>query len=89
MSREFKFKDSIICKDTAIVEEDFIVFQPSHIFGHFGAGGQMAFCDPNRELGWAYLTNYSNILHGFVIDHRYKSLEKAMYQCVNAMNKMR
>lgn len=60
-----------------------------HIFGHFGAGGQMAFCDPDQELGWAYLTNYSNILHGFVIDHRYKSLEKAMYQCVNAMNKLR
>jgi len=52
------------------------------IFGHWGAGGQMAYADPHYGLGLAYLTNYCNLLHGFIIDHRFQSLEKAMYQCV-------
>ncbi|ELT92716.1 hypothetical protein CAPTEDRAFT_221503 [Capitella teleta] len=59
------------------------------VFGHWGAGGQMAFSDPAMKLGWAYGTNYCNLLHGFIIDHRYAALEKAMYECVFAQNKRR
>jgi len=57
------------------------------VFGHWGAGGQMAFCDPEQEVGWAYLTNYGNLLHGFIVDHRYAALEKALYQCLNEIEK--
>lgn len=47
----------------------------------------MAFCDPTEKAGWAYGTNYCNILHGFILDHRYTALEKAMYECIYEMKK--
>jgi len=52
------------------------------VFGHWGAGGQSTFCDPDYQLGCAYITNYSNILHSFIIDHRYQRLRK---QCINVL----
>ncbi len=64
----------------------YTTFQPVRIFGHWGAGGQMAYADPTHGLGWAYLTNYSNILHGFIVDHRYSSLRSALYECVHNMD---
>ena len=64
-------------------------FQEHNIFGHWGAGGQMIFADPSHQLGWSYVTNYCNILHGFIIDHRYAALQKAMYECVYEISKQK
>jgi CubicO group peptidase (beta-lactamase class C family) len=64
----------------------FLVLQ-RRVFGHWGAGGQVTYCDPVCGLGWAYITNYSNILHGFIVDHRYSALESAMYECVAELRK--
>ena len=58
------------------------IIQSRYIFGHWGAGGQMAYADPAYKLGWAYNTNVSNLVHGFVMDHRYAALQDAMYECV-------
>ena len=64
-----------------------LFFQERNIFGHWGAGGQMAFVDPENQLSWAYLTNYCNILHGFIIDNRYTQLEKALFSSIYKLNK--
>ncbi|KAK2169395.1 hypothetical protein LSH36_10g04002 [Paralvinella palmiformis] len=56
-----------------------------YIFGHWGAGGQMAYCDVHHQMGWAYNTNFNNILHGFIIDHRYEALQDAIYRCVREL----
>ena len=62
-------------------------FQNPHtIFGCWGAGGQMLFADLNRKLGWAYATNYCNMMHGFITDHRYTALQDALYECIQKVD---
>ena len=46
-----------------------------------GTGGQMAYADVEKGLGWAYLTNYHS-LYAIGDDTRYLALEKAMYDAL-------
>jgi CubicO group peptidase (beta-lactamase class C family) len=63
-----------------------IAFQ-RYVFGHWGAGGQVAYSDPCRKVGWAYITNFSNLLHGYIVDHRYAAVEKALFQCLDELDR--
>ena len=56
------------------------------MFGHWGAGGQMAYCDPENRVGWAYVTNYCNILHGFT--SRTIDTQLSKEPCTNALQKL-
>ncbi len=56
------------------------------MFGHPGAGGQMAYADPESELGWAYLTNHMSA-YGFGDYIRYLELEEAVYKALGQMQK--
>ncbi len=61
-------------------------FQGGYMFGHPGAGGQMAYADPEGELGWTYLTNHMSVYGGG--DYiRYLELEEAMYKALDQMRK--
>jgi len=49
-------------------------------FGHPGAGGALAFADPDAELGFAYVMNAMQFHPGG--DPRSAALVKAAYQCL-------
>ncbi|XP_071494082.1 beta-lactamase domain-containing protein 2-like [Diadema antillarum] len=51
------------------------------IFGHPGAGGQVAFADPRYQLGFAFTSRCASPF-GLGDDPRYLSLQRAMYKCV-------
>ncbi|XP_041479908.1 beta-lactamase domain-containing protein 2-like isoform X1 [Lytechinus variegatus] len=54
------------------------------IFGHPGAGGQVAFTDLHHRLGYAFTSRYAAPF-GFGDDPRFKNLQKAMYRCVKKL----
>ena len=54
------------------------------MFGAPGAGGQMAYADPEHQLGWAYLTNHMS-LNDIGDDPRHLALQKVMYEAVLAI----
>lgn len=58
-------------------------FGPSpHSFGHGGMGGSMAFADPDRGIGFAYVPNEMHM--GFwLIDPRAAELIRALYEVVD------
>lgn len=61
------------------LKEEGGIFSPSpEAFGHPGAGGTLGFCDPTRQLAWAYVMNR--------MDFRLRSpraiaLSQALYRC--------
>ncbi|XP_030842638.1 beta-lactamase domain-containing protein 2 [Strongylocentrotus purpuratus] len=57
------------------------------IFGHPGAGGQVAFTDLEHRLGYAFTSRYAAPF-GFGDDPRFKNLQKAMYRCVKKLEVM-
>ena len=64
-----------------------MIRQASHggnIFGHAGAGGQVAFADPKLLLGWSYLTNHHSIF-AFADWPKVTELEHAMYECAEEL----
>ena len=52
-------------------------------FGHPGAGGALAFADPEREWGFAYIPNAMN--HGVLTGPRTQRLVNALYFCTDAI----
>lgn len=62
-------------------KEELHLFSPHQdSFGHTGAGGSFAWCDPSRGLGFSYVCNR--------MDHHLRSprataLARAMYRCVD------
>ncbi len=52
------------------------------MFGNPGIGGQMAFADPERKLGWTYLTNHMS-LYVFGDYPLYLDLQDAMYKALD------
>jgi CubicO group peptidase (beta-lactamase class C family) len=46
-------------------------------FGHSGAGGSMAYADPDARLGFAYIMNKMQM--GLILDERAATLVEAMY----------
>ena len=51
----------------------------THSFGHPGAGGSLAFADPDAKIGFGYIMNQMNA--GILIDQRATALIDALYQC--------
>lgn len=51
-------------------------------FGHAGSGGSLAFADPERPLGFAYIMNQMGAY--LFVDPRARALANAIYQCLDA-----
>ena len=86
---ESRGKDPVMICDTRF-GPGFMLQQPGSIeaefgpgenaFGHPGAGGALAFADPDRELGFAYTMNQMGPY--VLIDPRPKKLIDALYECL-------
>lgn len=55
----------------------------SKMIGTPGMGGQMAFADPERRIGWAFLTNHLSP-YNFGDDPRHLLLQEALYNIVES-----
>jgi CubicO group peptidase (beta-lactamase class C family) len=55
---------------------------PPGCFGHPGAGGSLAFADPDRQLGFGYAM--SQMQFDMTPDRRAESLVRALYGCLGA-----
>ena len=53
----------------------------ANAFGHSGAGGALAFADPDRRLGFAYGTSRLHDVHG--PSPRTQALVGAVMRCVS------
>jgi CubicO group peptidase (beta-lactamase class C family) len=62
-----------------------IFFQDTPMFGTPGAGGQMGYADPANKLGIGFASNYHSSMG--LRDLRFRALEKAIYDCVDKINK--
>ena len=76
-------RDDVLLKalgwSQGFLKEEGGVFSPHpEAFGHPGAGGSLGFCDPTRQLAWAYVMNR--------MDFRLRSpraiaVSQALYRC--------
>lgn len=57
----------------------FTLGQSSETFGGHGAGGSVAFSDPKKQIGFAYVANKMNLP---IRDPRSGALQKALYECI-------
>jgi CubicO group peptidase (beta-lactamase class C family) len=53
---------------------------PERCFGHPGAGGSLAFADPDSRIGFGYAMNQMQL--GLTGDARAASLVRALYDCL-------
>jgi len=62
----------------------FFPFQPNHIFGHGGYGGQYGASDVRHKIGFAYTTPFLDPMSSYNGDGdaRMFTLVNAMYDCV-------
>ncbi|XP_072026501.1 beta-lactamase domain-containing protein 2-like [Amphiura filiformis] len=63
----------------------YLQFKDRELFGHPGAGGNMAYTDIENQLGVAYVTRYQSA-YGFGNDPRFVALQIALQNCVSKLN---
>lgn len=66
-------------------DPEFNFSENSNAFGFLGATGSFAFADPQKNIGYAYLTRKMGY-YG-VNDPREKSIREAMYRCIEKIEK--
>lgn len=77
--------DKVLLVQTAfglgfMVSSSYSLFGGQHAFGHTGAGGSMAFADPETGIGFAYVMN--RMMQNLAGDPRSRGLVRAVYESV-------